>query len=269
VLVISSLTQFSRSCPYFYFTQFSRSSFSLSLAHTHTHSSRPPPLIQFSRFPLALSSRAPLYLFQFLRFSLSSYALLSRARSSLSLSARATLYLYLSRSSRAPPSLAFTSCAALHPLSQVSRSCLSLPLNFHAPLCLSSRAPLYYVCHSVLALPSLYALSITLSALSFCFRSRSRAPLSPPLSCRAPLSLSPTRCSRSSLSLTRFSRPLPACLSQFPRSSDLSHSHTIHICDCICVLPHARVVHGMHERMCVVCYCLCVQVHCVVWCGCV
>ena len=123
-----------------------------------------------SCFPLALSSRAPLYLFQFSRFSLSfslsSHALLSRARSSLSLSARATLYLYLSRSSRAPPSLAFTSCAALHPLSQVSRSCLSLPLNFHAPLCLSSRAPLYYVCHSVLALPSLYALSITLSVLT-------------------------------------------------------------------------------------------------------
>jgi len=43
VLVISSLTQFSRSCPYFYFTQFSRSSFSLSLAHTHTQFS-PPPL---------------------------------------------------------------------------------------------------------------------------------------------------------------------------------------------------------------------------------
>ena len=106
--------------------------------------------------------------------------------------------------------------------------------------------------------------------LSFCFRSRSRALLSPPLSCRAPLSLSPTRCSRSSLSLSLGSRAPSLHVSHSSHAPLISHSHIIHICDCLCVLRHALrpspcARGAWHERMCVVCYCLCVQVHCVVW----
>ena len=226
VLVISSLTQFSRSCPYFYFTQFSRSSFSLSLEHAH--SSRPrPPLWFSSRASPSLSVLALPSISFSSRASLSVPTLFSLARVRLSRSVLALLSISISHSVLVlPPLFHFLRCP---PPSLSGLTLLSLsPTEFsRSSLSLSSRAPLYYVCHSVLALPSLYALSITLPVLtlpSLSVLSLGLALLSLPhwVVALLSLSLSHSVLALFTLSLTRFSRPLPACLSQFPRSSDVS-----------------------------------------------